>query len=288
MSPASCRIGLVGFGTVGSAVARRLVHHRIPNLALTHIFDRRAPYKRRIFEAEHPGNPDLVWTDRIDDVLTSNVDVIVEAVGGVDPAADWIRRGLLAGKSVVTSNKQAVAHHGPSLQALAARQGRQLRFEAAVGGAMPIVRAILGRPRWRPHSAHHRHPERHHQCRPLADRRGRVLGGKCVGGGALAGLRGGRSERRYRRQRRGREARRFYARSPSACASLHRRSRRGRSRTSPASISPTRIVGVRRSVSWRSRPSSAAAASSPRGWLPRTSVAIRSSAEPPSQQTRLS
>ena len=47
-----------------------------------------------------------------------------------------------AGKSVVTANKQAIARHGPALLTLASRQGRQLRFEAAVGGAMPIVRAI--------------------------------------------------------------------------------------------------------------------------------------------------
>ena len=145
MSPAPCRIGLVGFGTVGSAVARRLVRDHVPNLALTHIFDRRASEKRRLFDAENaanPENPDVLWTESIDDLLTANVDVVVEAVGGVEPAAEWIRRALAAGKSVVTSNKQAVAHHGPSLQALAARQGRQLRFEAAVGGAMPIVRAV--------------------------------------------------------------------------------------------------------------------------------------------------
>ena len=79
---------------------------------------------------------------RIDDILQSDADVIVETVGGVEPAAGWIRAALLAGKSVVTANKQVVARHGAALLTLAARQGRQLRFEAAVGGAMPIVRAI--------------------------------------------------------------------------------------------------------------------------------------------------
>src|SRR6185369_4832747 len=84
----------------------------------------------------------IAFTSRIDDVLQSDADVIVETIGGVDPAAAWIRAALLAGKSVVTANKQVVAHHGASLWRLAARQGRQFRFEAAVGGAMPIVRAI--------------------------------------------------------------------------------------------------------------------------------------------------
>jgi homoserine dehydrogenase len=150
---APCRIGLLGFGTVGSAVARRLTAPEpIPGLELTHIFDRRANEKRDVFVAARANLvpaatgslSSIVWTDCIDDVLTSDVDVIVEAVGGVDPAVGWIRAALAAGKSVVTSNKQAVAHEGSPLAAFASRQGRQLRFEAAVGGAMPIVAAISG------------------------------------------------------------------------------------------------------------------------------------------------
>jgi homoserine dehydrogenase len=132
----SCRIALLGFGTVGSAVARRLVSAST-NLQLTHVFDRRATAKRDLLTA-----PGVAWTTCIDEVLESDADVVVEAVGGVEPAAGWIRTALLAGKSVVTANKQVMARHGAALLTLAARQGRQLRFEAAVGGAMPIVRAI--------------------------------------------------------------------------------------------------------------------------------------------------
>jgi homoserine dehydrogenase len=135
-----CRVALLGFGTVGSAVARRLVSADpgIPSdIQITHIFDRRAAEKRRALPADG-----IVWTSSIDDVLHSGADVIVEAVGGLEPAAAWIRTALLAGKSVVTANKQVIAHHGAELSTLASRQGRQLRFEAAVCGAMPIVRAI--------------------------------------------------------------------------------------------------------------------------------------------------
>jgi len=138
-----CRVALLGFGTVGSAVARRLIAPESTTsstISLTHIFDRRAAEKRAsLCDANADG---LTWTSSIDDVLQSGADVIVEAVGGVDPAADWIRAALMAGKSVVTANKQVIARHGAALLTLAARQGRQLRFEAAVGGAMPIVRAI--------------------------------------------------------------------------------------------------------------------------------------------------
>ena len=137
------RVALLGFGTVGSAVARRLLpsHPANPcfsNITLTQVFDRSAERKRDALEP----HAKIVWTTRIDDILHGDADIVVEAVGGVEPAAEWIRQALLHGKSVVTANKQVVARHGAALWALAARQGRQFRFEAAVGGAMPIVRAI--------------------------------------------------------------------------------------------------------------------------------------------------
>jgi homoserine dehydrogenase len=131
-----CRIAILGFGTVGSAVARRLAEDPT-HLQLTHIFDRRADSKRAALRADG-----IVWTSNLDEVLHSDAHVVVETIGGIEPAAEWIRAALLAGKSVVTANKQVIARHGPTLLTLAARQGRQLRFEGAVGGAMPIVRAI--------------------------------------------------------------------------------------------------------------------------------------------------
>jgi homoserine dehydrogenase len=137
-----CRIAIAGFGTVGAAVARRLADPDAdPALVLTHVFDRRAHEKRA--RLRDPLEQ-IAWTDRFEDLLAADVDVIVEAIGGVNPATDWIRSALLAGKSVVTSNKQVMARQGAPLLTLAARQGRQLRFEAAVGGAMPIVRVVGG------------------------------------------------------------------------------------------------------------------------------------------------
>jgi homoserine dehydrogenase len=132
------KIALLGLGTVGAAVAHRLtVGDSARTLELTHVVDRRANQKR----ARFAGN-DIAWTATVEDILESDVDIVVEAIGGIEPATDWIRRALSAGKSVVTANKQVIARHGLDLWALAASQGRQLRFEAAVGGAMPIVRAI--------------------------------------------------------------------------------------------------------------------------------------------------
>lgn len=135
-------MGLLGLSPAGLAVAARLAGRDAPpSLELTHICDRRAREKRAR-QPESPASSQLTWTDRFDDLLTSDVDVIVEAVGGTEPVLDYLRAALLTGKSVVTVNTQVVAHHGPALLALAERQGRQLRFGAAVGGAMPIVRAV--------------------------------------------------------------------------------------------------------------------------------------------------
>lgn len=136
----SCfRVALLGFGTVGSAVAKRLTaSNPEAGLRLTHIFDRRADAKRHLLSTAGG----VHWSSDFDDILRSDADIVVEAVGGLDPATGWIRDALLAGKSVVTANKQVIAAHGADLLRLAARQGRQVRFEAAVGGAMPIIRAI--------------------------------------------------------------------------------------------------------------------------------------------------
>jgi homoserine dehydrogenase len=114
--------------------------HAPAGLELTHIFDRHAARKRDALVT--PSARSVVWTTDIDDILTGDLDVVVETIGGLEPAADWTRAALAAGKSVVTANKQVIARHGHVLQTLAANQGRQLRFEAAVGGAMPIVRAV--------------------------------------------------------------------------------------------------------------------------------------------------
>jgi homoserine dehydrogenase len=116
-----------------------LISPHVPaGLELTHIFDRKAAQKREAW----PGASRTAWTADIDEVLTSEADVVIETIGGVEPAAAWTRAALGAGKSVVTANKQVIARHGPALLTLAASQRRHLRFEAAVGGAMPIVRAV--------------------------------------------------------------------------------------------------------------------------------------------------
>jgi homoserine dehydrogenase len=133
------RVALAGFGTVGSSVARILVER--PELAdrlqLTHVFN------RNIAARHVDWMPSAVtWTDDVEDVLASKPDILVEAVGGLDPAGTWVRRALEQGTSVVTANKQLMAAHGPELLHLAVTRGCQIRFEAAVGGGVPLIHGI--------------------------------------------------------------------------------------------------------------------------------------------------
>jgi homoserine dehydrogenase len=131
------RVGLLGFGTVGQSVARILCDGHVPRVQLASIFNRGIARKRADWV---PAS--VLWTENVDDVLGSDVDVVVELVGGLHPAYEWVRAALLSGKSVVTANKQLIAHYGAELGELARARGRQLRFEASVAGGIPVLRAL--------------------------------------------------------------------------------------------------------------------------------------------------
>jgi homoserine dehydrogenase len=132
-----CNVGIVGFGTVGQAVARILSSGAHPGLRLTHVCNRDIARKKAAWVAA-----DVVWTESFEELIDAPVDVLVELIGGLSPARDWIERALAAGKSVVTANKQVIAHAGLPLLTLASQEGRHLLFEAAVAGGIPVVRAL--------------------------------------------------------------------------------------------------------------------------------------------------
>ena len=101
--PETLTVAIVGFGTVGQAAARILCSRNDQRLQLTHICNRNVERKRVDWVPDN-----VMWTDDIQTVLASDVDIVVELIGGQDPAAGWIRRALEAGKSVVTANKQVI------------------------------------------------------------------------------------------------------------------------------------------------------------------------------------
>ena len=133
------KVALFGFGTVGSSVARILTERAdlTRRLELTHVFNRDV---HRKWADWVPAS--VTWTESVDDVLRARPDVVVEVVGGVEPARTWLAAVLDQGISVVTANKMLLAAHGPELLQLAARRGAQIRFEAAVGGGVPLIHGI--------------------------------------------------------------------------------------------------------------------------------------------------
>jgi len=136
------KIAILGFGTVGGSVAKAVRTLGVPDIEITHVYNRDVARKRTSSAAEHLG-PATVWTDSFDDVLNSDVDIVAELVGGMEPAGTWIEQALKAGKSVVTANKQLIAYRGPELARLAAENGVLLLHGAAVAGGVPVIPGIL-------------------------------------------------------------------------------------------------------------------------------------------------
>jgi homoserine dehydrogenase len=128
------RIALFGFGTVASSVARILVESRPEGLELTHVYVRSVARRHADWVPSS-----VVWSEDADAVLASDVDVVVELAGGLDPAGGWVRKALCAGKSVVTANKKLISVHGVELERLAAAGGGDLKYGAAVAGGIPVI-----------------------------------------------------------------------------------------------------------------------------------------------------
>ncbi|MGA1468882.1 MAG: homoserine dehydrogenase [Aquiluna sp.] len=136
------RIGLLGAGSVGSQVARLLIENREElakrvgaELELVGIAVRNKSAKR---DFELP--KELITEDAESVILGS--DIVIELAGGIEPAKTWIKMALNAGADVITANKALIAAHGTELTALAQQFGAQLYYEAAVGGAIPIIRPL--------------------------------------------------------------------------------------------------------------------------------------------------
>jgi len=137
VSEAVSKVAILGFGTVGSSVARILCDAKPQGVELTHVFNRGVARKR--VEWVPAG---VTWTENIEDVFSSSADVVLELVGGLEPTGEWVRRALEAGKSVVTANKKLIAEHGIALDKLARRKGVHLYYGAAVAGGVPVIPGI--------------------------------------------------------------------------------------------------------------------------------------------------
>jgi homoserine dehydrogenase len=137
-------IGIAGAGTVGGTLIGRLVADRAAVTARTGLdlevrrVAVRDPAKPRGINVP----PSMLTDDVMDLVSDDRIELIVEVMGGLEPAGALVLAALEAGKPVVTANKELVAARGPQLFAAAAESGVPLLFEAAVGGGIPIIRPL--------------------------------------------------------------------------------------------------------------------------------------------------
>ena len=137
------RVALAGCGAVGSALLREL---NARQGALERRFGKRVEItcvlvrdlaKKRSADFDH-----ALLTSKLDDFLASDPDVVIEAIGGVDPARRIAEWALYNGRGLVTANKELLAAHGTALQSLAHQYGGTLRYDAAVGGGVPVLRLL--------------------------------------------------------------------------------------------------------------------------------------------------
>ncbi len=135
------KIAILGYGTIGSGVVEVLRTNRESiakragsEIGVKYILDLR----------DFPGDPMQEKVIHDYEVIANDpeVQVVVEAMGGVEPAYTFVKRALLAGKNVTTSNKALVAKHGAELIAIAKEQSINFLFEASVGGGIPIIRPL--------------------------------------------------------------------------------------------------------------------------------------------------
>lgn len=135
------KIAICGFGTVGSGVAEVIEKNQA---AIAQRAGEGIEVKYIVDIREFPDSP---WGDRVVHDFSvveqdPEVRIVVETIGGARVAYDFTRRALLAGKSVVTSNKELVATHGAQLLKLARERNLNYLFEASVGGGIPIIRPL--------------------------------------------------------------------------------------------------------------------------------------------------
>ena len=140
----SIGIGLLGAGTVGGTLVARLIGESEAIAAKTGLtFDVRRIGVRSLGKERPFVATEGILTTQLDEVISDpSVDLVVEVMGGLDPAGDLILAALEAGKPVISANKELIAARGPEVIAAAERSGVPFLFEAAVGGGIPIIRPL--------------------------------------------------------------------------------------------------------------------------------------------------
>ena len=129
------KIGLIGLGTVGSGVFKTLQNSDV--VEITKIAVKNINKPRNI-----EGLDTSILTDNPYDVVNSDVDIVAELIGGIEPAYDLIKTAIANGKHIVTANKELLAKHGEELFSFAEEHNKVILYEAAIAGGIPIIMPI--------------------------------------------------------------------------------------------------------------------------------------------------
>ena len=139
------QIGILGFGTVGSGVLRILKHHEPKLNQVTGVSLKiKKVLVRDINKNRGSIAEGIELTLDVDEIINDpEIDIVIEVMGSIDEAKTYIKKSLIAGKHVVTANKDLIALHGNELVALAKANQCDLYYEASVAGGIPILRTIV-------------------------------------------------------------------------------------------------------------------------------------------------
>jgi homoserine dehydrogenase len=137
-------VGIIGFGTVGSGTVQILIENRdlITSRVGSEIVIRKIADLDLNTDRGIPLDPGLLTRDAMEIINDPQIDIVVELIGGLRQAKEYILLSLERGKHVVTANKALLAEHGKEIYSAAERHGVSLAFEASVGGGIPVIRSL--------------------------------------------------------------------------------------------------------------------------------------------------
>ncbi|HLR52861.1 MAG TPA: homoserine dehydrogenase [Candidatus Avamphibacillus sp.] len=137
------RIGLLGFGTVGKGVFQTIQTHQ---KTLTKTLGKPVEISKIVVENidkhEDSVNKEILTTNFQEILNDPKINIVIEAIVGIEPAATYLKKALQAGKHVITANKEMFAHHGKELKSLAEEADMKVGYEATTGGGIPIIQTI--------------------------------------------------------------------------------------------------------------------------------------------------
>ena len=145
MNKNQVKVGLLGFGTVGTGVVRIIEGHQEDLFKQTNVEIKVGKILVNDINKERsiPVDPEVLTTSPEDILRNPDIDIVIEVMGGINQAKDYILEALEHGKHVVTANKDLMAIHGAQIIAKAAEKGCDVFYEASVAGGIPIIRSLV-------------------------------------------------------------------------------------------------------------------------------------------------